>query len=227
MNPPSIASRVPDLADPALVEALHDIVTPHLSDNLDRLSGIRGLTPYHDGTKLVGTAFTVRCRPGDNLYVYQALTLIRPGHVLVLEGGGHLDNALIGELIKLYAQQRGCAGFVVDGAIRDVEAFAGDSLPCYARGAVHRGPYKHGPGALNVPVSVGGQVVNPGDIVVGDADGLVTFSQAEAESLIAAARASARKEAGIMEEIATGAHHQRWLDAVLSAQGLDYGREPA
>lgn len=227
MDITSIEAGVPALADPAYLQALREIVTPHLSDNLDRLSAIRGLKPYHDGSKLVGTAFTVKCRPGDNLYIYQALTLIRPGHVLVLEGGGHLDNALIGELIKLYAQQRGCAGFVVDGAIRDVKAFAEDSLPCYARGNVHRGPYKHGPGALNVPVSVGGQVVNPGDIVVGDEDGLVTFAPSRAEALIEAARASARKEAGIMEEIASGAHHQRWLASVLSSQGLTYGKEPS
>ena len=223
----SVDSGIPALADPAHIEALRSIVTPHLSDNLDRLSGIRGLTPYHDGTKLVGTAFTVKCRAGDNLYIYQALTMLRPGHVLVIDGSRHLDNALVGELIKCYAQQRGCVGLVVDGAIQDIKAFAEDSFPCYGRGSIHRGPYKNGPGALNVPVCVGGQVVNPGDIVVGDEDGLVTFAQSEAPALIEAAKASFRKEAGIMEEISSGQHYQHWLDAVLISKGLEYGEAHA
>ena len=205
------------------LNALRAIVTPHLSDNMERLSGIVGLGAYHDGSKLVGTALTVKCRPGDNLFIYQALTLLEPGQVLVVDGAGHGENALVGELIKLYAQQRGCAGFVIDGAIRDVAAFASDSFPCYARSNTHRGPFKHGPGAINIPVTVGGQVVNPGDIVVGDEEGLVTFPASEAERLIDAAHQSARKEQGIMEEIATGAHHQKWLEAVLSAKGLAYG----
>ncbi|WP_427030098.1 RraA family protein [Halomonas sp. H2] len=221
----NVINSVPELARAEHIEALKEIVTPHLSDNLDRLCAIRGLRPFHDGTKLVGTAFTVKCRPGDNLYIYKALSMIQPGHVLVLEGGGHLDNALIGELILLYAKQRGCAGFIVDGAIRDVKAFAEDSLPCYALGNCHRGPYKNGPGALNVPVSVGGQVVNPGDIVVGDEDGIITFPQSQADKLIEAAHASAKKEQGIMAEINTGEHYQSWLGAVLSAQGLTFGEE--
>lgn len=214
LNPP------PPLAPADLVAALASVVTPHLSDNLDRLPGITGLQRYHAGRKLVGTAFTVKVRPGDNLLIYKALMQLQPGHVLVVDGGGELTNALIGELILQYAQQRGCAGFVVDGAIRDSAAFHTADFPCYARGVSHRGPYKTGPGALNVPVSIAGQVVHPGDVVVGDEDGIVTFPVAQGPALLDAARRSAAKEAAVTAEIATGRVEQSWLTATLGPFGL-------
>ncbi|MFL9898265.1 hypothetical protein PQR71_08860 [Paraburkholderia fungorum] len=123
--------------------------------------------------------------------VVKALTMLQPGHALVIDGGGESNNVLVGELIKLHAQKLGCVGFVIDGAIRDVASF--EDFPCYARSVIHRGPYKDGPGELNVPVSVGGQVVNPGDIVVGDEDGVVNFAQADAEELIALAESTTRR----------------------------------
>ncbi|NIE73386.1 RraA family protein [Pantoea sp. Tr-811] len=201
-----------------LVAALREVVTPHISDNLGRHIGARGLTRYNRSGKLVGTALTVKSRPGDNLYIYKALTLLQPGHVLVVDAQGDTSNAAIGELIKLYAQQRGCTGFVIDGAIRDVAAFA--DTPCYASGVVHRGPYKTGPGEINVPVSIGGMIVNPGDLLVGDEDGLVAFAQEDAQAVIAAAARHAEFEAAVMAEIATGNPRQSWIDAPLKKFGL-------
>lgn len=208
----------PAMAPVHLVEAFRQVVTSHLSDNLHRLAGITDLRRFHRGRKLVGTAFTVKARPGDNLAIYHALPQLRPGHVLVVDGGGDTNNAVIGDLILAYAQQRGCAGFIVDGAVRDSVAFLEADFPCYARGVSHRGPYKHGPGALNVPVSIAGQVVNPGDIVVGDEDGIVAFPVADAERLLEAARRSAAKEDAIRAEIANGDVQQSWLAPFLSAQ---------
>lgn len=146
----------PALASLEMVEAFRSVVTPHISDNLGRHIGARGLLRLNRTGKLVGTALTVKTRPGDNLYIYKALTLLQPDHVLVIDGQGDETNAVIGELIKLYAEQRGCVGFIVDGAVRDVAAF--DSTPLYARSVVHCGPYKSGPGEINVPVSVGGML---------------------------------------------------------------------
>ncbi|MVW70434.1 RraA family protein [Bordetella sp. 15P40C-2] len=203
-----------------LAQAFQGIVTPHLSDNLHRQSGVVGLHRYNRKGKLVGTALTVKTRPGDNLFIYKAMTLIQPGHVLVVDAGGDVNNACVGELMKLYLQQRGCAGLIVNGAIRDVAAFENDTFPCYARGHVHRGPYKDGPGEVNVPVTIGGQVIQPGDVIVGDEDGLVSFPVAQAESLIEKARAHAAKEERIMAEIATGAEQQSWLHPVLQAKNL-------
>jgi len=208
----------PPLASASLVEAFRSVVTPHISDNLGRHIGARGLTRYNRSGKLVGTALTVKTRPGDNLYIYKALTLLEPGHVLVIDAQGDSNNAVIGELIKLYAQQRGCVGFIVDGAIRDVASF--EDTPCYARGVVHCGPYKSGPGEINVPVSIGGMIVNPGDLIVGDEDGLVAFSQADAEQVLVKARQHEAHEEQVKAEIASGAIDQSWLDKVLEKAGL-------
>jgi regulator of RNase E activity RraA len=210
---------LPPAADPGVLEALRGIATPLLSDNMSRIVGVSGLTRYNRTGKLVGSALTVKTRPGDNLFLYKALTMIRPGDVLVVDAGGGLHNAILGELIKLYAVGRGCAGFVVDGAIRDVESFS--DTPCYARGVIHRGPYKNGPGEVNVPVSIGGETINPGDIVVGDADGLVCFPAEIAAELVAMATRSAANEERVRAEIATGAKAQTWIDKVLSGAGLD------
>lgn len=211
---PLTVNASPPLAPAEFIESLRRIVTPHLSDNADRLIGMSGLQRFHVSRKLVGTAVTVKTRPGDNLAIYRALMDMEPGHVLVVDGGQDLNNAVVGELILQYAVKRGCAGFVVDGVIRDSAAFRDADFPCYARGVSHRGPYKTGPGAINVPVAVAGQVVNPGDLVVGDEDGVVVFAQAEAPRLIAAAARSVAREAAIREEIATGCIDQSWLRAV-------------
>lgn len=203
-----------------LVEDLQQVVVSHLSDNLQRLQGVTGLQCIHRARKLVGTALTVKVRPGDNLLIYKALTLAQPGQVLVVDGAGDTTNALVGELIMLYAQQRGIVGFVIDGAVRDTAAFIEADFPCYARGVSHRGPYKQGPGAIGVPVSIGGQVIQSGDLVVGDEDGVVSFPVSDAPALIEAARKTAANEEAIKREIATGRVEQSWLDKVLKPVGL-------
>ena len=118
----------PPLACAEVLEAFTHVVTPHISDNLGRHIGARGLNRYNRTGKLVGTALTVKTRPGDNLLIYKALSMLEPGHVLVVDAQGDTNNAVIGELVKLYAQQRGCVGFVIDGAIRDVASF--EDTPC-------------------------------------------------------------------------------------------------
>ncbi len=218
MSTPDIPIHPAHAVAPAhLVDAFRQVATSHLSDNLHRLVGITALQRLHRSRKLVGTAFTVKARPGDNLAIYHALPQLQRGHVLVVDGGGDTNNAVIGDLILAYAQQRGCVGFIVDGAVRDSAAFLDADFPCYARGVSHRGPYKHGPGALNVPISIGGHVVHPGDIVVGDEDGIVTFPVADAERLLEAARRSAAKEDAIRAEIANGEAQQSWLTPFLGA----------
>ncbi|MFL9926869.1 RraA family protein [Herbaspirillum lusitanum] len=218
---PFLINPAPALADEQLCADLREIVVSHLSDNLQRLSGLSGLQRIHRSRKLVGTAFTVKTRPGDNLLIYKALTMMQPGHVLVVDGGGHPTNALVGELIMLYAQQRGCVGFVLDAAVRDTAAFEAADFPCYARAVSHRGPYKHGPGEINVPVTLAGQVIQPGDLIVGDEDGVVSFPQSAAPQLIAAARKTAAVEEAIKAEIANGKLEQSWLTKVLQPHGLD------
>lgn len=208
----------PPLVSEEIIQAFQAVVTPHISDNLGRHVGARGLTRFNRQGKLVGTALTVKTRPGDNLFVYKAMTMLQPGHVLVIDAQGDTCNAVIGELIKLYALQRGCAGFVVNGAIRDVASF--ESTPCYALDVVHCGPYKTGPGEINVPVSIGGMLVQPGDILVGDEDGLVAFAPEHAPALLEAAARHAAHEEAVKAEIATGKLKQSWLQRVLEQNGL-------
>jgi len=189
---------------PELIAAFRDAPTCIISDNLARLPGAVGLRPFHRGGRLVGTAFTVRTRPGDNLAIHQALELVGPGDVIVVDGGGDETRALVGEIMKNIAQWRKAEGYVIDGAIRDVAAFAADDFPCYARAVIHRGPYKNGPGEINVPVSVGGSVISPGDIVVGDEDGVVSFPAAGAAALLEAVRAQVAREEETMKAIREG-----------------------
>lgn len=202
------ARRLPPApqADAALLAAFARCAVANISDNMARLPAAVGLRPFHAGGTMAGTALTVRTRPGDNLAIHQALDLLRPGDVLVVDGGGDPSRALVGEIMKALAQRRGCAGFVIDGAIRDADAFARDAFPCFARAAIHAGPYKSGPGEINVPVSVGGMVVAPGDIVVGDADGVVAFPAAAGPALLEATRRQEEQEAAILRSIADGTY---------------------
>ena len=180
--------------------------TAIISDNLDRMPGAVGLRPFHRGASMAGTAFTIRTAAGDNRVIHQALELFKPGDVLVVDGEGDVTRALVGEIMSLIAEVRGAAGLVIDGAIRDAAVLAASDFPVFARAAIHRGPYKNGPGVMNVPVSIGGMVVNPGDIVVGDADGVVAFAPSVAEELLKAVKAQSDKEDTILQSIRDGTY---------------------
>lgn len=203
MNVTTAMTAVPKPA-PELIEAFRGASTSIISDNLARLPGAVGIRPFHRGGSLVGVAFTVRTRPGDNLAIHMALELVGPGDVIVVDGGGDESRALVGEIMLNIAKYRGAAGYVIDGAVRDAGALAQSDFPIFARTAIHRGPYKSGPGEINVPVSIGGSVIAPGDIVVGDEDGIVAFPQSIAPSLIEAVRAQVQREADILQSIREG-----------------------
>lgn len=201
---------------------LRQIPLPLLSDNLHRGTGSVGLQPYHQPSKatMAGTAVTVRARGGDNLVVLRAFDYCRPGDVLVIDAGGDLTNAVIGGIMTAGAAMLGLAGVVVDGAIRDVAEIREREFPVYARGVNHRGPYKNGPGEINVPVCIGGMVVQPGDIIVGDQDGLLAFPASEAATLIDKALAQQKKEELQMEEIRQGRWDRSFLEA-LEAKAIN------
>jgi RraA family protein len=196
------------------------MVTPHLSDSMERLyAGGHQLRPMHKEGKLAGPAFTVRTAAGDNLLVHKALDTAQRGDVIVVDAGGWLENAIIGELMMSRARQRGVAGIVIWGAIRDSAEIAAGTYPVYAAGVTHRGPYKNGPGEINVPVVVGGMPVNPGDIIVGDADGLVAIPQEQAERVLASAKSILEKETASMKQILAGTVDRSWVDKALKEKG--------
>jgi RraA family protein len=193
------------------LEALRGLAVSLLSDNMARVSGTIGLVPYHRPKPMAGTAVTVRTRPGDNLAIHRAFDFCRPGDVLVIDGGGDITQALMGEIMATYAESLGVQGLVIDGAIRDVGAIREHDFPVYARAVTHRGPYKNGPGEVNVPVTVGGMVVQPGDIMVGDQDGVLAIAPADVAAVIEGARRQADKEAAALRSIAEGRFDRDWI----------------
>lgn len=207
-------------ADPEIIATLKQIPVALLSDQLQRNRGSTGLQPYHHPAPLAGTAVTVRTRAGDNLAILRAFEIVRPGDVLVIDADGDVANALVGGIMTFYAASAGVAGMVLDGAIRDVAEIRERPFPVYARGVNHRGPYKDGPGAINVPVSVGGMAVCPGDIVVGDQDGLVALSRDEAPTVIEKALLQKQKEEETMQAIREGRWDRSFVNA-LEARSIN------
>ena len=206
-----------------LVKALGAMVAAHLSDNMNRLAaGGAALRPMHKGGKLCGPALTVKVAPGDNLMVHKAIDIAARGDVIVVDAGGVLTTAIIGDIMSSLAEKRGVAGLIIYGAIRDSAEIASRSFPVYACGVTHRGPYKNGPGEINVPVALDGMVVNPGDIIVGDEDGVVAVPLAHAEEILALARAQLAKETATLKAIAAGKADRRWVDETLKKLGCEF-----
>jgi RraA family protein len=177
-----------------LVRRLADIPAANIGDAQERTGAASGLSPVWAGARLAGPAYTVWTRPGDNLYIHKALDEAQPGDVIVVNGGGDQSRALIGDMIGIKAKNMGIAGFVIDGAVRDADALADCGLPVFARSVTPAGPYKFGPGRLQVPVAIDGVVVSPGDIVVADADGVVVIRRDEAEQVLAEAETIEARE---------------------------------
>jgi RraA family protein len=211
----------PARAPKETIAALAKHAVSNLCDSMGRSHNVVGgtLRPMHRGGTLCGPALTVRTTPGDNLLIHKAIDLALPGDIIVVDGGGALDAALIGDIMTSYAVRRGVGGFVIDGAVRDTEELAARDLPVYARGVSPRGPTREGPGEINVAVSVGGTVVHPGDIVVGDADGLLVVPPLQAQAVLSAVRALLAKEKSLLDSIARGNVDRRWVDETLTAKG--------
>jgi regulator of RNase E activity RraA len=186
------------------------------------------MVPRHkSGHKLCGCAITVRTAPGDNLLVQKALDLARPGDVIVVDGGGYTGQALVGEIMATLAQKRKIAGFVVDGAVRDLDFIGVGILPVYSTGVSPRGPSRAGSGEINGPVTIAGMVVSAGDIIVADADGVVAVPRADALQVLQAARALCQKEAAMLAAISRGKLDRSWIDAALHAAGCEFVEAPA
>lgn len=185
------------------------------------------LRPMHAGGRMAGPALTVKARPGDNLMIHKAMQLARPGDVIVVDGGGDLTNALIGEIMVGDAIGLGIAGMVINGAIRDAFAIREGAFPIFAAGITHRGPYKDGPGEINVPIAIDGMVIEPGDLVIGDEDGLLCVPYESASGLLAVARKKQETEIAMVASIQAGTFDRSWVDATLAGLATSSGRHGA
>jgi regulator of RNase E activity RraA len=177
-----------------LVEKFRGIPSSNIADLLNRLACMRHeLNPMNDNA-LLGVAFTVKAPMGDNLMLHLAMDLAKPGDIIVVDGEGCVNRSRMGEMMVSYSENRGIGGLIIDGAIRDVDAARASSIPIYAKAVTPQGPFKHGPGEINVPIACAGQVVFPGDILVGDSDGIVVISPRYAEALAIEAAAKHQEE---------------------------------
>lgn len=210
--------------DPDLVARFQNMPVANIDDCMGRIAAVdAAIEPVGYKGQLLGVAFTLRVPQGDNLMFHAAMDLAKPGDVIVIDAGGFTDRAIFGELMATYCKTRGIRGIVCDGAIRDRGGLAAmENFSVYARAATPNGPYKNGPGEINVPVIIGGKLVKPGDIVVGDDDGVLFIDPAIAAELADATEAVEKKEAAIMEHILKdGTYVRPWVDEKLKEIGCE------
>lgn len=192
-----------------------------LADVAGRRGTMDRVAPLSPDMKLAGPAFTIEVRAGDNLMIHAAIAMAKPGDVLVIDGKGDTSCALMGALMINACKVLELGGIVMDGAIRDTDELRELGFPVFAVGVNPNGPTKFIPGRINWPISVGGLSVNPGDLVVGDADGVVVVEREKAASLLPLAAKKVADEAKRMDEIrAKRALKPGWLDAALRAAGV-------
>lgn len=213
INPPAAA------IDDQWLEAFRGMPSAIVSDCLGRNVGGLGLKPYHGTRHLCGRALTVRARPGDNLMILKAIQMAQPGDVLLIDGSGDMTRAVVGGIMRAMAIKAGITGIVVNGAIRDRDEWLDGDLPVFALGFVHRGPSTDGGGEINVSISCAGLVVSPGDLVVGDADGVVAVAAAELPSLHPRCCELLDREASIMRAIEAGTLDPARFDDLLRSKG--------
>lgn len=204
-----------------LVAAFRDVPVANVSDCMHRLTGTGILVPMHREGVLAGPALTVRTSPGDNLMLHKALDMAEPGDVIVHDAGGDLSNAMIGELMLAHAKVRGVAGVVINGALRDREAVRELNLPVYARGVSHRGPYKDGPGEIGFPIAIDGMNIAPGDLMLGDCDGLLAVPRDGAVEILKRAQKKSTAEEKQMADTLAGRLDRGWIDRILAEKGCE------
>jgi 4-hydroxy-4-methyl-2-oxoglutarate aldolase len=216
--------------DPALLAAFNDVSTATLSDAMGRHGALSSaIRPVYEGIHMVGSALTVLCFPGDNIMTHKALQMVGPGDVLMIDDGDY-DTGCFGHKSALNARSRGGVGVVASGSVRDVAMLRRDRFPTFSRSVSPRAPQKNTPGSINVPVQIGGIVIYPGDIIVGDDDGVVVVPLAMAGVILEKAKFRDRKEQeatgsspGELPLDPTGAALQ--LDSLIDGKVVEH-REP-
>lgn len=191
--------------------------TPDISDFMNRLytmdSGIKNVV---NDANIYAPACTVKVFPGDNLMVHKALDIAMPGDVIVVDAGGSSLNGVLGDLISSKAKHRGIAAFVIDGLMRDIDGVKEVGMTVFARGVTPIGPLHRGPGEINFPICCGGIVVRPGDVICGDANGLVVVPQEFLDELLV--RLEKQKESMRLYEqnVRRGKFSNAWVDDILN-----------
>lgn len=202
--------------DTALVDRYRKVPVAVIGDAANRLQAFTaGFTSYGGRKRFAGSAFTVRVRPGDNLFVHRALDLARRGDVVVVDAGGALNSAIVGAMMSRYAKTRGIEALVIDGAIRDVAELESMDFAVVARGATPNGPYKSGPGEIGYPIAAGGLSIAAGDLIVGDRDGVLVVPRDQAGAVVEPAEARQRAEDALERDIDAGRWDRSFVESTL------------
>jgi len=200
-----------------IIEGFREFEAAEISDMMNRMYVLNGeIRNVVNREILVGPACTVKVYPGDNLMVHKALDVAKPGDVIVVDSSGCTNNAVLGDLVTNKAKHRGIAGFIVDGLVRDVDGLVEAGLPVFARGITPFGPLHRGPGEINFPISCGGIVVNPGDIVKADADGVAVVPRSFAPDILQRLMDNRAKLADYVAAVKRGDFSNAWVDAQLA-----------
>ncbi len=217
-----------ELPPKELINAFKHIPVANIADCMGRLSAmssqIRRMSAP-SAENMTGAALTVKARPGDNLMIHKALNMVEPGDIVVVSNGGDRSQSLIGEIMLTYGKCRGLAGMVLDGPMRDVESIYGMGVPMYAAGSTPGGPYKEGPGEVNVPIACGGIHVDPGDIIVGDGDGVIVIPKNDAEHILEEAKKFNINDRMKLKAAADGSVDRSWVEKSLLAKGCEIFEE--
>jgi 4-hydroxy-4-methyl-2-oxoglutarate aldolase len=226
MNP-IICTRIP-VPDPALVAEAAKYAIADLHESLGAVQGRMALMsarmrPLLDGRRISGAAVTSHNFPGDNLMIHVALNVAQRGQVLVLANGGGTQGALWGDVACTFAAKKGIAGVVADGPVRDIEALRSMNFPVWSTSISPSHPEKRGPGSVNVPIVADGVLVEPGDVIVADDDGVLVIPQAHLARAVEGARARAAKEVAIRARVETGESLFEILnmEAAVRAAGIE------
>ncbi|MFO1270743.1 MAG: RraA family protein [Rubrivivax sp.] len=208
--------------DAGIVEQAARFPSSILADVAGRRGALHGrIAPLAPSMRFAGPALTVEVRPGDNLMIHAALAVAKPGDVILVDGKGDLSSALMGEIMSQQAVALGVAAVVIDGAVRDAEAIRALGFPMYAAGLNPNGPTKNIAGRLNHPISIGGVTVRPGDLVVGDGDGVTVIEREKAAAMLPLAAEKVAAETRRIADIRSRkALRPGWLDAALRAAGV-------
>jgi RraA family protein len=205
---------------PHLIEQFRQFDTPDISDMMNRLSTMSSeIHNLCNEAKIVGPACTVKVYPGDNLMVHKALDIAQPGDIVVVDAGGSRMNGVIGDLISTKAKHRGIAAFVIDGLIRDLPDVKEVGLPVFARGVTPIGPLHRGPGEINYSISCGGIVVAPGDLIVGDTNGIVVVRQDSIEAILSRLKSQRAPLAKYVADVKRGVFSNEWVSTLLTNAG--------
>ncbi|HMM22572.1 MAG TPA: RraA family protein [Selenomonadales bacterium] len=213
-----------ELPPKEVVKGFEGIPAANIADCMSRSSAMSSnirLMSAPSEKKMVGVALTVKARSGDNLMIHKALNIAEEGDVLVIANEGGQCHSLLGEIIVAYAKTRKIAGIVLDGPIRDVDTIYTMGIPVYATGATPGGPYKEGPGEVNVPVACGNIHVNPGDIIVGDSDGVIVIPKQDAKPLLEIVVDFSIKDQAKLLAAQTGKADRAWVDKDLERKGCE------